>query len=112
MKTATSVLGEGADAIISPSLMKAEYFLIVNPEDATVHEKIDNRYGVSAAGADIFCSQLLISKGVNKVVCGICEPDAKRIFKEANVKVIENVSGYISEYLVKFTLNNEAILNE
>jgi predicted Fe-Mo cluster-binding NifX family protein len=111
MKTATSVLGEGTDAIISPSLMKAEYFLIVDPEDSTVHEKIVNRYGVSTSGADIFCSQLLISKGVNNVVCGSCEPDAKRIFKEANVKVIENVSGPIFEHLVKFSLNNESILD-
>lgn len=111
MKTAICVFGEGKDAIISPALMKAEYFLIVDPEDATVHEKIVNRYGVSAAGADIFCSQLLISKGVNKVVCKHCEPDAKRIFKEANVEIIENTSGTISEHLVKFTLINESILN-
>lgn len=111
MKTAICVLGEGKDAIISAALIKAEYFLIVDSEDASVHEKIVNRYGVSTSGGDIYCAQLLISKGVNKVVCGNFEPDAKRIFKEASVEVIENMSGPISEHLVKFTLINESILN-
>ena len=81
MKTAICISGRGKDAKISPAVINTEYFLIVDPKDAAVHEKIVNRYNIFTPGADIFCSQLLIGKGVDKVVCGSCEPDAKRMFK-------------------------------
>ena len=102
MKTAICVSGTGKKSIISPSLIKAEYFLILDPERKGTQEKIFNHYKMSFSGADIFIAQLLISKGVNTIVCGSCEKNAMKLFDEANIKVVEKPVSPLSEYSCEF----------
>lgn len=109
MKKAICVLGDGLDAVIAPTLMKAEYYIVIDSENNTNQEKIVNHYNNLSTGADIFISQLLISKGVNIVVCGSCEHNALKLFKEANVEILNNVSGRVSEYLNSFYPKNESM---
>lgn len=107
MKTAICVSGDGVDAVIASTLMKAEYYIVIDSENDTNQEKIVNHYNNLSPGADIFISQLLISKGVNIVVCGSCENNALKLFKEANVKILNNFSGSVSEYLNGFYTKNK-----
>jgi predicted Fe-Mo cluster-binding NifX family protein len=112
MKIAICASQKMPDANISNDFGGANYYYLIDIENPQSNEEIINHLSKSTTGAEIFNAQLVISKGVKVVICGSCENNALKLFKEANVKVIENVSGPISEYLVKFTLNNETILND
>ena len=107
MKTAICVLGYGLNAVIASTLLKAEYYIVIDSENDANQEKIVNHYNNVSTGADIFISQLLISKGVNIVVCGSCENNALKLFKEANVEILNIVSGSVSEYLNSFYPKNK-----
>ena len=112
MKVAICVREIGNDRFISPSLSEANYYILVDSEINRIQDKILNSYTMMKNdGSEIFCSQLLISKGVNKVICGNCEHDAKRLFKDANVEVINNLGTLLEEYfpnrIIKNNFSNE-----
>ena len=79
------------DAKISPVFCQTNYFLII---DLTNHqnkcETILNPHQNMLNGADIFCAQLVISKGVDAVATGYCNPNAFRILQEAGIIIFEN----------------------
>ena len=106
MKIAICVTGEHSSAVISPEFTGANYFLIIDTRDKSLPQRIENRY-YRLSAAEIFCPWLLLSKGIDKVICGKCAPDAKRIFKEAKVEVIENVDGLIADH---FPVSPETVL--
>ncbi|MCB0747080.1 MAG: NifB/NifX family molybdenum-iron cluster-binding protein [Ignavibacteriae bacterium] len=105
MKIAICVIEIDNERFISPSLTEANYYLIFDSGNETPPIKIINSYSGNNISSEIFCSQLLISKGVNKVICNNCESDAKKLFKDANVGVIENFSGTFKEKITNFLLN-------
>jgi len=98
MKIAICVTDEHNSAVISPEFIAADYFLIIDTGDASLPQRIRNRY-YRLSAAEIFCPQLLLSKGIDKIICGKCAPDAKRIFKEAKVEVVENAEGSITDHI-------------
>jgi len=51
---------------------------------------------------------MLINSDVKSIICGSCEDDAKKIFKEADINVIENAAGGFKTFLKK-TLKNQQI---
>jgi len=86
---------------VSSSFGKAHYFLIYDLNTERLLEKLKNHFS-SSAGAEIFCAQLLIKKGINLVICGKCENDAKKLFSEAKVSVIENIEGNPAVFVNEF----------
>lgn len=104
MKTAICVIEINNERFISPSLTEANYYLIVDSETESIQDKLLNSHSMNNDGSEIFCSQLLISQGVNKVIWGYCEHDAKRLFNDTNVDIIENLFDIFEEYPVELKL--------
>lgn len=103
---------------IAKSFAEADKFYIYNTENKMLWDKITNHFKY-LIDKEIFCSQLLIKRGVDAVVCGSCEDSAKILFNEANIKVIENVASKPSVFLNEFYplyknkgLKNDFIVNE
>lgn len=92
MKIAICISEKDNIKIISDSLAKADYYLIVDSESGVLVNKIINSHSNENTGAEIFCSQLLISNGISKVICTNCEPDAMKLFNEANIIVDEKLA--------------------
>ncbi|MFO7447943.1 MAG: NifB/NifX family molybdenum-iron cluster-binding protein [Ignavibacteriaceae bacterium] len=90
MKIAVSVEFISNGARVSKLFGKSEYFFIYDMDSETLIQKMTNHIS-NSHGSEVFCAQMLIKQGVNVVVCGICENDAKKLFSEATIKVIENV---------------------
>ena len=94
MKIAICVSEKDNIKIISDSLAKADYYLIVDSESGVPVNKIINSHSNQNTGAEIFCSQLLISNGISKVICNNCEPDAKKLFNEVKITVDDELVPY------------------
>ncbi len=108
MKIAICIIEIDNERFISPSLTEANYYLIVDSETKRIQDKILNSYTMMKNdGSEIFCSQLLISKGVNKVICGNCEHDAKRLFNDANVDVNNNSDIFQEDYFRNKIFKND-----
>lgn len=99
MKIAICVSEKDNKKIISDSLAKADYYLIVDSESGVHVNKIINSHSNENTGAEIFCSQLLISNGISKVICTNCEPDAKKLFNEANI-IVDEKSTFLNNTLL------------
>lgn len=101
MKVALSVQFNNSGAVISPFFGKSNCFFIYDPYTQILNEKITNHINFSST-ADVFCAQQLIGRGVNAVVCGKCEDDAKNLFREAGIKVIEGAKNNPSDFLDQY----------
>ncbi|WKZ70096.1 MAG: NifB/NifX family molybdenum-iron cluster-binding protein [Melioribacteraceae bacterium] len=89
MRIAVCSIGEGKLPIIAESISTTRLFIVFDLLENKILEKIANNYSTSPS-SEIFSAQLLISKGVNAVVCKKIEENAKKLFDAADVKVIEN----------------------
>jgi predicted Fe-Mo cluster-binding NifX family protein len=99
MKVAFTTQGENFDAKISQIFKQAEFFLIVDLDDVQNYKAIPNLYKDAWDGSEIFCAQLVISYGVQIVFTGFCNPNASRIFQEADIKIVEGVKGSIKKIM-------------
>lgn len=89
MKLAVCIKYINNSAKISGSVGKSDNFYIYDTLTNRMMDKFTNHFKSSLA-AEIFCAQILIKRGINAVICGKCENDAKKLFKEANIRIIEN----------------------
>ncbi len=89
MKLAVCIKYINNSAKISGSLGKSDNFYIYDTINNRLVDKFTNHFKSSLA-AEIFCAQTLIKRGVNAVICGKCESDAKKLFLEAKIRIIEN----------------------
>ena len=103
MKIAICVIEINNERFISPTLTEAHYYLVVDSEAESTQNKILNSHSMNNDGSGIFCSQLLISKGVNKVICGNCEDNAKKLFNEARIEVDNNFEPYLNILVSEIT---------
>ena len=110
MKIAICIIEINNEKFISPSLTEVHYYLIVDSEIESTQNKILNSHSMNNDGSGIFCSQLLISKGVNKVICSNCEQDAKRLFKEAKIEVENNFKPYLNILVPEITDESNLIV--
>jgi predicted Fe-Mo cluster-binding NifX family protein len=112
MKIALCVYTSNNGAKISPSFGKSDYYLIYDLNKEILHEKLTNHFS-SSLGADVFLAQLLIKKGINIIVCEYCEEDAKNLFSEANVRIIENVNinpgDFLHDFYKKYRSDNSLV---
>lgn len=95
-------------ACVSQSFAKAQYFFIYDADNEKLYDKLTNHINYSS-NADIFCAQLLIKRGVDIVVCGRCDNNAKKLFDEANVTVIEDINISPTAFLTEFYSNYRMI---
>ncbi len=107
MKIAITTQEDNFDAKISPIFKQTEFFLIVDLDDVQNYKAIPNLHKDAWNGSDIFCAQLVISYGAQAVITGCCNPNAFRIFQEANIKIFENVKGTVRKIIQSF--ENEEI---
>jgi predicted Fe-Mo cluster-binding NifX family protein len=91
MKVAFCIKYIDGNPRFSDTLGNTDQFFIYDIEKNNLNDKFTNHFK-SSPTAEIFCAQILIKRGVNAVVCGKCGKDAKNLFAEANIDVIENVS--------------------
>ncbi|MAT57025.1 MAG: hypothetical protein CMF23_03545 [Ignavibacteriae bacterium] len=90
MKIAICSLSECKYSIIANSISETKYILIYDFIENKVIEKITNNF-LNSPSSEIFCAQLLISKGISAVVCQNFEDNAKKLFDAANIQVIEDI---------------------
>lgn len=109
MKIAICISEKDNKKIISDSLAGADYYLILDSKTGILCSKIINSHSNENIGAEIFCSQLLISSGISKVICKNCEPDAEKLFKDAKIEVECNFKPYLNILVSK--INDEFNLN-
>jgi predicted Fe-Mo cluster-binding NifX family protein len=98
MKAAVCVEYSDNSAKISDSFSRSDDFLIYSLNEERMIEKITNHIKYSA-GSEVFSAQLLIKKGINVVVCGRCETNAKNLFSLANITIIENIHSNPGEFV-------------
>jgi predicted Fe-Mo cluster-binding NifX family protein len=97
MKVALSIKYIDGNPRFSDTLGNADEFFIYDVERKKIDDKFTNHFKSSPA-SEIFCAQILIKRGVNALVSQKCGRDAKNLFAEANVEVIENVGMKPTEY--------------
>ena len=102
MKIAISSRGVSPASEVDPRFGRAAYILIFDTETSSV-EVLDNNSNVNAfKGAGIQAAALLSDKGANVLLTGYCGPKAFQVLDAANIKVVNDVSGTISEAIQKF----------
>lgn len=109
MKVAICIKYINGNPRFSESFGNSDEFLVYDVEREKLHDKLTNHFKYSPT-AEIFCAQILIKRGVNAIVCGKCGNDAKSLFAEAKIEIIENVGMRPTEFVnllyAKFKQNN------
>ncbi len=85
---------------VSRTFGTSEYYFIYDLDQRIMVDKVTNHIRYSF-GSEVFCAQLLIKRGINIVACGFCEDDAKKLFAEAGIRVMENINESPSIFLAK-----------
>lgn len=91
MKVALCIKYVDGNPRFADTLGNSDQFFIYDIKKKNLNDKFTNHFK-SSPTSEIFCAQILIKRGVNAVICGKCGKDAKNLFNEANIDVIENVS--------------------
>jgi len=93
--------GRDLNSEVEPSLGRAPYFLIIDPD--TMHvEVLDNPNIDAAQGAGIQSAQLISSKNVGAVLTGNCGPNSQRVLESSGIKVITGISGKVRNAISKY----------
>lgn len=98
MKVAICIELTDGNQRFSDTFGSSDQFLIYDLEKKTLRDTFYNHFK-SSPTAEIFCAQFLIKEGVNAVVCRKCGNDAKNLFSEANIEIIENIGLRPTEFL-------------
>ena len=98
MKVALCIKYVDGNPRFADTLGNSDQFFIYDIEKKNLDDKFTNHFK-SSPTSEIFCAQILIKRGVKAVVCGKCGNDAKNLFVEANVEVIENVGMRPTEFV-------------
>ena len=90
MKVAFCIKYFDGNPRFSDTFGNSDKFLIYDVESEKLFDKFTNHFKTSSA-SEIFCAQVLIKRGIDTVVCGKFETNAKNLFNEANIQLIENI---------------------
>jgi predicted Fe-Mo cluster-binding NifX family protein len=105
MKVAFASDGDRLESMLSQSFGRANYFLIYNIKDFSVHVEI-NPFNCIFEGAGIQSSQFLIGQNCHAVVTSQIGNNALRFLLSANIRVYRGVSGSIQNNLDMLIGNN------
>lgn len=100
-KICITAQGKDIEAEVDPSLGRARYLLIIDPESLDF-EVVENPNIDAAHGAGIQTAQLISSKGVATVITGSCGPHAQRVFQSSGIKLITGVQGKVKDAITKY----------
>ena len=98
MKVAICIKYINGNPRFSESFGNSDEFLVYDVEREKLHDKLTNHFKYSPT-AEIFCAQVLIKRGINSIVCWKCGIDAKNLFSEADIEVIENIEMRPTEFV-------------
>jgi predicted Fe-Mo cluster-binding NifX family protein len=93
--------GDNLEATIDPRFGRCAYFIFVDPVTLE-HEAIANPNKDLMGGAGIQSGQLVVEKKVAAVLTGHVGPNALKVLKESDVKIIDNVSGTVQEAIRQY----------
>jgi predicted Fe-Mo cluster-binding NifX family protein len=113
MKIAVTSKGKNLDSDVDPRFGRAAYILIIDTEssDFTV---LDNSENVNAfRGAGISAASNICDHGAEVLLTGYCGPKAFATLEAAKIKVVNDVSGTVSDAVKafrdgKFSFTNSA----
>ena len=102
MKIAVSSRGPQLTSEVDPRFGRASYILIVDSETSEI-EVLNNSLNANAfKGAGIQAATMVSDKGAKVVMTGYCGPKAFQVLAAANIKVVNDVSGSVSEAITRF----------
>jgi predicted Fe-Mo cluster-binding NifX family protein len=106
MKIAMTSQGPGLDQQVDPRFGRAAYVLVIDSETME-YEALDNSSNVNAfKGAGIQAATMIHDHGAQVLLTGYCGPKAFQTLQAANIKVVNDVSGTVSEALETFKTGN------
>jgi len=105
MKIAICAVIREGNKIVADSLANSDIFILFDLNKNDISERIINNKYKFSINPEIFCAQLIISKGVQTVVCGNFEDDAIKLFSEAKIKVIRHNEEDVGKFLICFLSN-------
>ena len=102
MKIAVSSRGPQLTSEVDPRFGRASYILIVDSETSEF-EILNNSLNANAfKGAGIQAATMVCDKGAKVVMTGYCGPKAFEVLSAADIKVVNDVSGSVSEAIDRF----------
>jgi len=102
MKIAVSSRGTQLTSEVDPRFGRASYILIVDSETSEI-EVLNNSQNANAfKGAGIQAATMVSDKGAKVVMTGYCGPKAFEVLAAANIRVVNDVSGSVSEAITRF----------
>jgi len=103
MKIAISAVEGKIDTRVDARFGRAAWFLIIESDSGKLIEAIDNSAGKDVAhGAGIAAAALVADKGVQAVLTGRVGPKALPVLQKANVQIVNDVSGTVTEAVSAF----------
>ncbi|HHX77864.1 MAG TPA: dinitrogenase iron-molybdenum cofactor biosynthesis protein, partial [Firmicutes bacterium] len=94
MKIAVSAMGDTLESSLDPRFGRAQYFIIVEPEQAG-NAAVINNTSLPAGGAGIATAQLLADKGVEAVITGNVGPNAMKVLKAAGIDIYRGTTATV-----------------
>ncbi len=99
MKIAVTTKIDNINSKIPNEFQNANYLLIINTDNEKEYKFIPNMYRRSISGAEIFCSQFLISQEIEIFICGKCNDQARDLLIFAGIKTFEMPNVEIKEVM-------------
>ena len=102
MKIAITAKGPDIDSMVDPRFGRAAYIQVVDLEGDKI-EVIDNAENANAfKGAGIQAAVCVSDSGAEVLLTGYCGPNAFKTLDAAGVKVVNDVSGTVTEAVKAF----------
>lgn len=106
MKIAVSSKGPGLTDEVDPRFGRASYILIIDP-DTREFEVLNNSVNANAfKGAGIQAATMISDREAKVLMTGYCGPKAFQVLEAADIKVVSDVSGTVSEAITKFKMGS------
>lgn len=105
MKIAITSTGTTLDSPVDPRFGRCAYFALVDPESGAI-EPVANPFQEGTGGAGTQAAQWVIGQGAGAVLTGRCGPNASAVLDDADIRVIEDVSGTVGEAVDRYKRND------
>ncbi|MEN8905552.1 MAG: NifB/NifX family molybdenum-iron cluster-binding protein [Clostridiales bacterium] len=101
MKICVSSTGDNMGSILDQRFGRTAFFIIVDSETMDF-KVIDNEAAKTSGGAGIMSSQKVVEEGAEAVITGNVGPNAMKVLKAANIKIIKGLSVSVKENIEKY----------
>lgn len=106
MTIAVTAMGTQLTDPVSPRFGRCPYFLIIETEDMTVVDAVENQNVAAGGGAGIQSAQMMADRDVEAVLTGNCGPKAFEVLGAAGIEVYAGVSGTVQQAVEAFKAGN------